>query len=81
MLFVYDMPGSYAFWMKDTRIPLDIMWLNSEKEIVHIESNVQPASYPKTFVPKMPAQYVLETNAGYAQKYTIKIGDRVEFEL
>jgi uncharacterized membrane protein (UPF0127 family) len=57
MLFVYDKPGDYRFWMKDTRIPLDMYWINGEKSIVHIEENVQPGSYPKSFSSPKPAQY------------------------
>src|SRR6218665_2857644 len=62
MLFVYDRPGNYPFWMKDTRIALDMIWISSDKKIVHIEHNVQPASYPTSYTSKIPAQYILETN-------------------
>lgn len=79
MLFVYDQPGDYRFWMKDTRIPLDIYWIDSKKMIVHIEHAVQPNSYPQSFGTKIPAQYVLETNAGFAKKHSIKTGDEVIF--
>lgn len=79
MLFVYDKPGDYRFWMKDTRIPLDMYWINGEKSIVHIEENVQPGSYPKSFSSPKPAQYILETNAGFAKRHNIKSGDEVRF--
>lgn len=79
MLFVYDEPGIYQFWMKDTRIPLDMYWLNSDKKIIHIEENVQPSSYPRSFGPDAPAQYVLETNAGFARRYNITVGDSAQF--
>lgn len=79
MLFVFNKPGFYAFWMKDTRIPLDMFWINSDKLIVHIEKSVQPGSYPKSFVSSEPATYVLETNAGYADRYQIKNRDKVAF--
>ena len=79
MLFVYDKPGFYSFWMKDTKIPLDIYWINSDKRIIHIEENVLPASYPKAYVSKQMAQYVLETNAGFTKKYDIAVGDTVGF--
>lgn len=81
MLFVYEKPGNYRFWMKDTRIPLDMYWISSEKKIVYIEQNVQPSSFPKQFGPDIKARYVLETNAGFAKKHTIKVGDTVEFNL
>lgn len=79
MLFVYDQPGDYRFWMKDTRIPLDMFWINSSKQIVHIERDVQPSSYPIAYGTKEPAQYVLETNAGFAEKYHVKNRDIVAF--
>lgn len=79
MLFVYDKPGFYGFWMKDTRIPLDMIWINSNKQIVHIKEDVKPETYPKSFVSDEPAQYVLETNAGFVSKYQIKKRDKVAF--
>lgn len=79
MLFVYDDPGDYRFWMKDTRIPLDMFWINSSKQIVHIEKSVRPSSFPKAYGTDEPAQYVLETNAGFADKYKIKNRDIVAF--
>ena len=79
MLFVYNKPGDYRFWMKDTKIPLDMFWINSDKQIVHIEKDVQPSSYPESFGSEEPAQYVLETNAGFAKKYQIQNRDIVAF--
>lgn len=79
MLFVYSQPGDYRFWMKDTRIPLDMYWISSEKKIVHIEQNVQPETYPQPFGTDKPAQYILETNAGFAKTHNIKVGDPVNF--
>jgi hypothetical protein len=79
MLFVYDQPGDYRFWMKDTKIPLDMIWIDSNKKIVHIEEDVQPSSYPKSFGSNDPAQYVLETNAGFVKKYQIQKRDNVAF--
>ncbi len=79
MLFVYDQPGDYRFWMKDTKIPLDMIWIDSNKQIVHIEEDVQPSSYPKSFGSNDPAQYVLEINAGFVKKYQILKRDNVAF--
>ena len=81
MLFVYDEPGHYSFWMKDTRIPLDIIWADSSKKVVHIESNIQPESFPESFSSLTPAQYVLEVNAGYVQEQNIVVGDSLDFNL
>lgn len=79
MLFVYHQPGDYRFWMKDTKIPLDMYWINSEKRIVHIEHSVKPESYPESFGTEKSAQYILETNAGFAKSHNITIGDTVKF--
>lgn len=79
MLFVYDQPGDYGFWMKNTRIPLDMYWISAEKKIVHIEHSVRPDSYPQSFRSPIPAQYILETNAGFAKKHSITVGDQAEF--
>ena len=79
MLFVYDSPGNHRFWMKDTKIPLDMYFINSNKKIIYIERSVQPSSYPKTFGPESESQYVLETNAGFAKKHNINTGDIVNF--
>lgn len=79
MLFVYDKPGIYHFWMKDTKIPLDMYWIDAQKTIIFIEHSVQPESYPKSFGPETSAQYILETNAGYAKTHNITIGETVIF--
>lgn len=81
MLFIYDQPGFYQFWMKDTRLPLDIIWLNQQQEIVHIEHKVQPASYPQRYGSPYPAQYVLEVNAGYAQQRQLEVGQQLHLNL
>lgn len=79
MLFVYDQPTDLRFWMKDMRFPLDMIWIDHNKKIVHIEQDVKPSSYPKVFSAKTLAQYVLETNANYVSKHNIKVGDAVSF--
>jgi len=79
MLFIYGQPGVYRFWMKDTKIPLDMFWISSQKQVIHVEKNVQPDSYPQSFGPDIPAQYILETNAGFAEAHNIKLGDKVNF--
>lgn len=75
LLFLFDTPLQYQFWMKDMNFPIDIIWISTDKKIVDITENVDPGTYPKTFNPLSPAQYVLETNALFAQTHDIKIGD------
>lgn len=81
MLFVFDDEAPRSFWMKDMYFPLDIVWINSEKRIVDISKDLQPESYPETFSPSSPAQYVLEIRAGLSDEKGFKEGDRVEFSL
>ncbi|OGM90161.1 hypothetical protein A3J77_00705 [Candidatus Wolfebacteria bacterium RBG_13_41_7] len=83
MLFIFSNEGKHAFWMKNTLIPLDIIWINTSKEIVHIAENVQPceAFYCPSVSPEKSAKYVLEINGGKAKKAGLKIGDKAEFEL
>jgi uncharacterized protein len=74
MLFVFETPGQYGFWMKDMRFPLDIFWIR-DGLIVHKESNVSEKE-TRTLKPGVEADMVLEVNPGSA----IEVGDRVELE-
>lgn len=76
MLFIFETEGIYSFWMKDMRFPIDILWLALDGKVVHIEKNVSPESYPTSFTPGSPAQYVLEVRAGFVDQYDIRIGSR-----
>ncbi len=78
LLFIFDTPGRYAFWMKDMAFPLDIIWINKDGVIVEIERNAKPESYPKTYMNTFPATYVLEVNAGIAEKQGLFIGSKVK---
>ena len=80
MLFVFPKQDIYAFWMKDTLIPLDIIWLNSNKEVVSMSKNSLPcsSSCPK-INPRNKAKYVLEINAGMSDEINLSMGDKLEF--
>jgi uncharacterized protein len=78
MLFIFDSEGVYPFWMKNTLIPLDIIWINSEKEIVFIHENAEPLSLA-SINPGKNALYVLEINGGFARELGIGVGMKVEF--
>jgi uncharacterized membrane protein (UPF0127 family) len=82
MLFVFSSPNFYAFWMKDMIFPLDIIWIAGD-QIVDISKNLPPArsDFMPTYTPAEPANYVLEVNAGWADRYGIKIGDKVEIKI
>jgi len=79
MLFVFDTPDVYSFWMKDMKFPIDIFWLDESKRVIFIQKNALPSSYPEMFTPDSPALYVLETQNGFADKNLVKIGDTVSF--
>lgn len=79
MLFIFDKPGNYAFWMKDMRFPIDIIWLSDTKKVVQLDSSVQPNSYPNSLLPAYPAKYVLEMAAGQAAKDNISFGSQLSF--
>jgi uncharacterized membrane protein (UPF0127 family) len=77
MLFVFDMPGRYGFWMKDMTFSLDIVWINQNGQVVTIERNLSPSSYPETFINAPEASYVLELKAGKAEQLGLFLGSRV----
>jgi uncharacterized membrane protein (UPF0127 family) len=79
MLFNFDKPGYYLFWMKDMKFNLDIIWLSPDKSVNHIEKNLSPSSYPKTFGSDSLSTYVLEVNAGTADRLKIKTGSHLVF--
>jgi uncharacterized protein len=79
MLFVYDRPGDYCFWMKDMRFPIDIVWLDEKKRITTIAANVNPDTYPHVFCPETPANYVVEVAAGIANAHNWQSGAQFEF--
>ncbi len=80
MLFAFPGDAVRCFWMKDTHIMLDMIWLDSTRKVLYIEPNVEPSSYPQTFCAgNRPARYVIELNANAAQSYGVKTGDRLSF--
>ncbi len=80
MIFEFKDSKIYRFWMKDMLFPLDIIWIDENLQIVHIEHSLYPETYPKTFFPPTKSLYVLEISAGQSDLLKIKTGDRVVFE-
>ncbi len=67
MLFVFNQPGFYQFWMKDMKFPIDIIWITTNHRVIGLKSKAQPLSYPQKFVNQTyTAQYVLELASGRA---------------
>lgn len=79
MVFVFEKSGKHFFWMKDMLFAIDIVWLNADKEVIHIEREVSPDSFPQSFGPNKESKYVLEFKSGVASSTGIKIGDAIDF--
>ena len=84
MIFPFDHPDYYQFWMRHMKFPLDIIYVNGEK-IVTVLENVQNPPYsmenPPILRPQIPADKILEVNAGTAKKYNVKSGDTIKVTL
>lgn len=80
MLFVFDKPGRYGFWMKDMLFPIDMAWINEDGLVVHIEKNVKPDSYPTAYINTLDASYVLEIGANESEKFGLYMGAQVTIQ-
>jgi hypothetical protein len=86
MLFVFEQPGTYTFWMIEMQFPLDFVWIGADCTVLDLMENVppqQPGQSPDDlprYRPAAPAQYVLEINAGEIQTAGISTGGGVAFE-
>ena len=78
MLFIFDEIDYHSFWMQNTYLPLDMIFIDSRFRIVHIEENTIPFS-EEIITPETPALYVLETKAGIARKLNLSLGDTVKW--
>jgi uncharacterized protein len=82
MLFLHAYPGLYPYWMHNVRIPLDIIWLDSNRrvtEIVTAEPCLKPAAECPNYGGRRPSQYVLELAGGMAEKYGLEVGSQIDF--
>jgi uncharacterized protein len=79
MVFPFAVPGRYPFWMKNVRIPLDIMWVDDADRIVWIVEQAPPcvADPCPMYTPGSDASYVIEVIGGFAAKHGIAVGDSV----
>jgi uncharacterized membrane protein (UPF0127 family) len=84
MLFVFENEAEHTFWMKDMKFPIDIIWMDANNTVVHVENNVQPCRTMllcTTYKANGNSLYVLETVSGFAQKYGITKGTHIDFHL
>ncbi|WP_274473725.1 DUF192 domain-containing protein [Mangrovimonas aestuarii] len=78
MLFIFSDSKPRSFYMKNTRIPLDIIYIDNKNHLVSSQKNAKP--FDETSLPSnVPAQFVLEVNAGLADEWNLKIGDSMSF--
>lgn len=80
MLFTQRMEEMQSFWMKNTYIPLDILFVNANKEIVTIHANTTPLK-EWNYASTEPSLYVVEVNAGFSGRHGIRTGDKIEFVI
>jgi uncharacterized membrane protein (UPF0127 family) len=78
MIFLFPVESEHAFWMKNTPIPLDMIFIGRDRKIVGIVEQALPFSTDSRSVPGA-SQFVLEINGGLAKRYGIKAGDSVRF--
>ena len=79
MVFIFEQPGNYPFWMKNTLIPLDMIWLDENARIVWIAESVPPckADPCPSYDHKGRAMYVVEVVSGFAKEHKLKVGDQL----
>lgn len=75
--FVFKESGKHGIWMKDMLIPLDIIWVDEELSVVHIEKQVSPETFPTVFAPETDARFVLEVNSFFTDTLKLQVGDRI----
>ena len=85
MLFIFQDLGFWTFWMKNTKIPLDMLWLDGKGSIVDLQSNIPICERKDDFCPRYrprkKAFFVLELRAGQANNLGLKAGKTLKIEL
>jgi uncharacterized protein len=82
MLFFFREMSVHGFWMKNTLIPLDMIWIDDQRRVVHVKYDVPPcqADPCPSYDPGVPAKYVLEVAGGVARQHGVKEGAQLRFE-
>ncbi len=83
MIFVFKEAGFHSFWMKNCEIPLDMIWINDRKQVVHLERSAPPCKEDPcpSYVPAQKGRYVLELQAGTIERKKIALGQTLLFDL
>ena len=82
MFFIFEEPAYKSFWMKNTLIPLDIIFISEDFKVVDIKENFEPCDKEvcESYKPKEKVRYVLEVNAGFVKGHNVRIGDGVRYD-
>lgn len=80
MLFIFETPSKYGFWMKDMNFPLDIVWIDESWQVVGVDRLINPDTFPKVFYPNSAVKYVLEINSGETSMLGIDTGSKLSLD-
>jgi uncharacterized protein len=83
MLFIFERSDFHSIWMKNCKFPIDIVWLDEEKKVVHVAESVPPCKTDPcpVYNPLRRAAYVVELNAGQARREKAVLGSAFAFTL
>jgi uncharacterized membrane protein (UPF0127 family) len=81
MLFIFAESDIYGMWMKDMNYALDIIWIDEDFTVVHIEENITPDTYPATFASPVPARFVLEVPAFTVESFKLGVGQQANIPV
>jgi uncharacterized membrane protein (UPF0127 family) len=79
MVFIPEKEGNYGFWMKEMNFTIDIVWVDSNFNIVGIEKSLKPDTYPNVFGEKYLSKYILELSFGFCDKNNVVVGNKIYF--
>ena len=84
MLFLFDKPSKQGFWMNKMNFPIDIIWLDSNNKVVHIEKQLEPCKLflaCPVYNPEVDSLYVIELRSGFADDHSIKNDMIINFDV
>ncbi len=79
MLFIFPEERMHSFYMKNTEIPLDLIFIKADSTVASFQENAEPYN-ESGLSSQIPVKYVLEVNAGLAEKWQLEIGDKIDFK-
>jgi len=79
MIFIFEYDDRFGIWMKDMNFPIDILWLDKEFQVLDFVSHADPDSYPRVFLPREEAHYVVELSSGAVVHNKVSLSTRFSF--